>query len=56
MSIASINPATGETIATFEAHTSADIEQKLQRAVEALGVNRARSFAQRASLMNRAAE
>lgn len=56
MSIASINPATGETIATFEAHTSADIEQKLQRAVEAFGVNRARSFAQRASLMNRAAE
>ncbi|HEX7829704.1 MAG TPA: NAD-dependent succinate-semialdehyde dehydrogenase [Thermoanaerobaculia bacterium] len=56
MSIASVNPATGETIATFEAHTSADIEQKLQRASDAFRVNRARSFADRAQRMLRAAE
>jgi succinate-semialdehyde dehydrogenase / glutarate-semialdehyde dehydrogenase len=56
MSIASVNPATGETIATFEAHTSADIEQKLQRASDAFRVNRARPFAERAQRMQRAAE
>lgn len=56
MSIASINPATGETIATFEAHTSADIEQKLQRATEAFRVNRARNFAGRAERMQKAAD
>jgi succinate-semialdehyde dehydrogenase/glutarate-semialdehyde dehydrogenase len=56
MAIASINPATGETFATFEAHTSADIEQKLVRATEAFRVNRARTFAERAERMNTAAE
>jgi succinate-semialdehyde dehydrogenase/glutarate-semialdehyde dehydrogenase len=56
MGIASINPATGETIATFEAHTSAVIEQKLQRAAEAFRVNRARTFAERAERLRAAAE
>jgi len=56
MSIASVNPATGETIATFEALTSADLEQRLQRTVEAFRINRARSFAERAKRMQRAAE
>jgi succinate-semialdehyde dehydrogenase/glutarate-semialdehyde dehydrogenase len=56
MAIASINPATGETIATFEAHTSADVEQKLQRSMDAFARNRTRSFAERAMRMHRAAE
>ncbi|HJQ39345.1 MAG TPA: NAD-dependent succinate-semialdehyde dehydrogenase [Thermoanaerobaculia bacterium] len=56
MTIASVNPATGETFATFEPLTSSDLEQKLQRAVEAFEKNRARSFADRATRMNRAAE
>ena len=56
MAIASVNPATGETIATFEAHTAQDVEQKLQRSVEAFEINRKRSFAERAGRMHRAAE
>lgn len=56
MTIASVNPATGETFATFEPLTASDVEQKLQRAVEAFPINRARSFADRATRMNRAAE
>jgi succinate-semialdehyde dehydrogenase/glutarate-semialdehyde dehydrogenase len=56
MPIASVNPATGETVATFEPLTHADIEQKLQRAVEAFDVNRSRSFADRAARMQKAAE
>jgi len=56
MTIASVNPATGEVLATFEALTSADVEQKLQKAAEAFTVNRARSFDERAQRMRRAAE
>ncbi|HEV7238705.1 MAG TPA: NAD-dependent succinate-semialdehyde dehydrogenase [Thermoanaerobaculia bacterium] len=56
MAIASVNPATGETIATFEPLTGADIEQRLQRAMEAFEINRARSFGERAERMLRAAE
>src|SRR5688572_25187895 len=56
MAIASVNPATGETIATFEALSAADIENKLQRAVAAFEVNRARSFAERAQRMRKAAD
>jgi succinate-semialdehyde dehydrogenase / glutarate-semialdehyde dehydrogenase len=55
MPIASVNPATGETIATFEALDAADIEQKLQRAVEAFEINRSRSFAERAERMQKVA-
>lgn len=56
MPIASVNPTTGETIATFEALSSDDLELKLQRAVDAFAVNRSRSFAERAARMHRAAE
>ncbi|HEX2059663.1 MAG TPA: NAD-dependent succinate-semialdehyde dehydrogenase [Thermoanaerobaculia bacterium] len=56
MTIASINPATGETIATFEPLADSDIEQKLQRAVEAFEINRTRSFEERAERMRKAAE
>jgi succinate-semialdehyde dehydrogenase/glutarate-semialdehyde dehydrogenase len=56
MAIASVNPATGETIATFEPLSRDDLEMKLQRAVEAFAINRARSFDGRAERMRRAAE
>jgi len=56
MPIASINPATGETIATFELLTTTDIEQRLQRAMEAFEINRARSFDERAARMRKAAQ
>jgi succinate-semialdehyde dehydrogenase / glutarate-semialdehyde dehydrogenase len=56
MGIASINPATGETIATFQPLTDDEIERKLRCASDAFRVNRRRSFAERASRLKRAAE
>lgn len=56
MPIATVNPATGETLRTFEALDEAGIEAKLQRAATAFEVNRKRSFASRANLMRRVAE
>jgi succinate-semialdehyde dehydrogenase / glutarate-semialdehyde dehydrogenase len=56
MAIASVNPATGETIKTFEALNDAAIDAALARSVNALRVNRARGFHERASRMIRAAD
>jgi succinate-semialdehyde dehydrogenase/glutarate-semialdehyde dehydrogenase len=56
MSISSINPATGELIASFEPHTDADIELRLRRSIAGYEVNRNRSFRERAERMMRAAE
>jgi succinate-semialdehyde dehydrogenase/glutarate-semialdehyde dehydrogenase len=56
MAIASVNPATGETIRTFEALDDAAIDAALARSVTAFHVNRSRGFQERASRMNRAAE
>ena len=56
MAIATVNPATGETLVTFDALTAAEIELKLQRAVSAFGINRHRSLEERAVRMRRAAE
>jgi succinate-semialdehyde dehydrogenase / glutarate-semialdehyde dehydrogenase len=56
MPIASINPATGETIKTFEPHNAAQIEQKLQRAADSFKTYRLTSFAEREQWMMRAAE
>ncbi|HEU4520831.1 MAG TPA: NAD-dependent succinate-semialdehyde dehydrogenase [Thermoanaerobaculia bacterium] len=55
MAISSVNPATGETLATFNALSDGEIEQKLQRAVGAFEVNRHRRFEERAVRMMRAA-
>jgi len=56
MAIASVNPATGETIRTFEALDDAAIDAALARSARAFSVNRARSFSERAARMRRAAE
>ena len=56
MTISSVNPATGETIATFEVLSAVDIEQRLQRAADAFVINRKRSFAERAARLRRAAD
>jgi len=56
MAIASVNPATGETIRTFEALDDAAIDAALARSARAFLVNRSRSFPERASRMRRAAE
>src|SRR6266540_5914813 len=56
MGIASVNPATGETIKTFQPLTDDEIERKIGCAVEAFRVNRSRSFAERGKRLARAAE
>ena len=56
MAIASINPATGETLKTFSTLSPQQIEQKLQLAAETFRTYRNTSFADRARMMHRAAE
>ena len=56
MAIATINPATGETLKTFEPLSDSQIEQKLQLAASAFATYRKSSFAERAQRMNKAAE
>ncbi|MEA2239810.1 MAG: succinate-semialdehyde dehydrogenase / glutarate-semialdehyde dehydrogenase [Thermoanaerobaculia bacterium] len=56
MAIASINPATGETLRTFDALDAAAVEAALARAASAFRMNRSRSFSERATRMRRAAE
>jgi succinate-semialdehyde dehydrogenase/glutarate-semialdehyde dehydrogenase len=56
MAIATINPATGETIKTFTALTDAQVDQKIQKATETFRAFRKLSFAERGRMMNRAAE
>src|SRR6266700_4902816 len=56
MAIASINPATGELSKHFDAHTDAEIESALDRAVSAFEKHRRSSFAERAAKLQYAAE
>ena len=56
MPIATINPATGETVQVFEALTDAQIEAKLQMAERAYARHRRTPMAQRAEWLTRAAE
>ena len=56
MAIATINPATGQLVKSFEPLTASQIEQKLQLAASAFQVHRRTSFADRAAKMMRAAE
>ena len=56
MAIASINPATGETLKTFSALSAGEIEQKLQLAADTFHTYRNTSFADRSRMMQRAAE
>lgn len=56
MAIATINPATGEVVKTFRALTPAEIEQKLQRAVNTFEAEQSTPFSERARRMYCAAE
>ena len=56
MPIATINPATGETLQTFESLTEPQLEEKLGRAANTFRSYRYTSFAEREALMLRAAE
>ena len=56
MTIATINPATGKTVRTFEPYSDARINQTLDRAVAAFQRNRRMTFAERATCMRKAAD
>ena len=55
MPIATINPATGETLQTFEELSAQQLEQKLQLASDTFRTYRKTSFVERAELMLQAA-
>lgn len=56
MPIATVNPADGETLKTFDALSRDEVEQRLRRAHETFATYRTTDFAERARLMNRAAD
>jgi succinate-semialdehyde dehydrogenase/glutarate-semialdehyde dehydrogenase len=56
MAIATINPATGETLKSFEPLTDAELDRKLERAAATFRTHRRTSFAERSQKMTRAAE
>lgn len=56
MPIASINPATGETLATFDEHDDREIETRIAAAHDAYRALRATDFATRAGWMRAAAD
>ena len=56
MTIATINPATGELLKSFEPHSGAEIEERLRRASEAFRTHRRTSFAARGAMLLRVAE
>src|SRR5712691_160656 len=56
MPIASINPANGETLATFESLTGPQLKEKLKLAAATFRTYRRTSFAERAQMMMRAVE
>ena len=56
MAIATINPATGQTLKTFDEMSEADVERRLADAATAAATYRLTSFADRAGWMNNAAD
>src|SRR3984957_10870674 len=56
MPIATINPANGEPVRTFEPLSSAEVDAKIQTAFDAFHALRRTSFADRAAKMRRAAD
>src|SRR5579863_1691179 len=56
MAIATVNPATGRLLKTFEPLSSAQIEARLQLAADTFPWFRKLAFAERAAMMNKAAD
>jgi succinate-semialdehyde dehydrogenase/glutarate-semialdehyde dehydrogenase len=56
MAIATINPATGQTVETYEPHDSAEIERRIGQAFEAAQTLRDTDYAQRAEWMHASAD
>jgi succinate-semialdehyde dehydrogenase/glutarate-semialdehyde dehydrogenase len=54
--IATVNPATGKTIETFDPLSGGQLEEKLQRATDTFASYRHTSLSTREPLMRRAAE
>ncbi|MGH3639698.1 MAG: NADP-dependent succinic semialdehyde dehydrogenase [Mycobacterium sp.] len=56
MTIATVNPATGETVESFEPHDNAEVARRIAEAAEAAVTLRDTTFAQRAEWMNATAD
>ncbi|HEY7857990.1 MAG TPA: NADP-dependent succinic semialdehyde dehydrogenase [Candidatus Nanopelagicales bacterium] len=56
MAIETMNPATGQTVRTFDAHTAAEVDAAIAGAHACFQTWRSTSFEHRAALMNRAAD
>src|SRR5690606_39510289 len=56
MPIATVNPATGETLKTYEAMGEEEIERRLQLAEATFRTYRTTSFEERSALLRRAAD
>lgn len=56
MTIAVVNPATGETIERFPEHTADEVETRVQRAQDAFDALRSTTYAERGVWMKKAAE
>ncbi len=56
MAIATINPATGETVREFDELTDDEVQQKLQAAADAFRSFRRTTYADRAAMLRRAAD
>lgn len=56
MAIATVNPATGEQVRSFDALTDAEVDAKLSKAAEAFREYRKTTYAERARLLRRAAD
>ncbi|WP_327270426.1 NADP-dependent succinic semialdehyde dehydrogenase [Streptomyces sp. NBC_01218] len=56
MPIATVNPANGETLRTYDAIDAGEIEQRLATAYETFRTYRTTGFAERAALLHRAAD
>lgn len=56
MAIATINPATGQVLKTFDALSDSQVDEKIQRAADAFPKFRELGFAERARMMRKAAD
>ena len=56
MAIATVDPATGKTLETFDPLDTAGVEARLARAADAYARHRLTSFAERAALLRAAAD
>jgi succinate-semialdehyde dehydrogenase / glutarate-semialdehyde dehydrogenase len=56
MAIQTINPATGDTVETFEPHDTAEVERRIAEATEAANTLRHTTYGQRADWMHAAAD